>query len=272
MSATIDLFSEHQWKPFTWLGLTHPFFSLEADTLFYTWISLGIIALLTIAARICLLHYPDTMAGYSIKWTIRMFMKMVTQSCKHYEYRYVSFFLSLFIFLLICNCLIIIPTMEEPTKDLNTTLALSIITFFFIQAEAVRVHGLIAHLNEFFKTPFAVSGVYPSLTPWSLLMLTGRILLNTVIGIAFLPIELMGKLSNVISLSFRLFGNILAGSVISSLWLKLRSGSLIWQLAGLATGLNILITLFFGVFEGTVQAFVFIMLGLSYLSRALQHH
>jgi len=270
--AGTDLFGSHQWRPFAWLGLEHAFFSVEADTVIYTWVALGIIALLAIAGRICIVRYPHTVPGYSARWFLRTFLGMVNQASDRYYYRYVSFFISLFLFLLICNCLILIPTLEEPTKDLNTTLALSIVTFLFIQREAVMAHGLIPYLNEFFKTPFAVRGVYDRTTVWSVMMMGLRGLGNFIVGALLLPIELLSKCSSIISLSFRLFGNILAGSVISSLWLQFRSSSIVWQLIGLLGGLNLLITLFFGILEGCIQAFVFVMLSISLLSRALQRH
>lgn len=270
--SDVDLFFEHQWKPLAWFGFNHPFWALEAETVVYTWVALGFMALLALAGRIWLVRYPNSLVGFSIKWCTRSLMSMITQACKRYEYRYISFFFTLFVFLLVCNCLIVVPFMEEPTKDLNTTLALSILTFLFIQYEAVRVHGLLPHLNDYFKTPFAVRGVYRTVTPYAIFMLFLRVVGNIAVGLMALPLELMGKLSNIISLAFRLFGNILAGSVISSLWLKFRSGSVVWHVVGVVTGINLLITLFFGIFEGCVQAFVFVMLSLTFLSRALQHN
>ena len=47
-------------------------------------------------------------------------------------------------------------------------------------------------------------------------------------------------------------------------------GNIILEMLGLLTGINLLITIFFGIFEGFLQAFVFSMLALTYLSIALQ--
>jgi len=63
------------------------------------------------------------------------------------------------------------------------------------------------------------------------------------------------KLAKVVSISFRLFGNILGGAIII-----LVVSSLVNYVV-FPVGLN----LFFGIFVGTIQAFVFTMLALSYI-------
>jgi F-type H+-transporting ATPase subunit a len=65
----------------------------------------------------------------------------------------------------------------------------------------------------------------------------------------------VGEVSKVVSISFRLFGNILGGAIII-----LVVSSLV-KFVMLPVGLN----LFFGVFVGTIQAFVFTMLALTYI-------
>ena len=80
------------------------------------------------------------------------------------------------------------------------------------------------------------------------------------------PLNVVGTLTLIISLSFRLFGNIFGGFIISSLYTKMISGSVLLQILALITGCNIAIMIIFGVFEGIIQAFVFSMLTLTYLS------
>jgi len=268
-----DLTAKHQWRPLAAWGIEHPFFSLESDTIIFSWIALALIALLAFLGRISLLHYPQSVPGYIVKSYIRTFSNVIQQTGVQQEairQQFITFFTTLFTWLIVCNCIIILPFMEEPTKDLNTTLSLALVTFCYIQYAAMRQHGFLQHANEFFKTPLSIRNVYQPGNLLSLINLAFRIVANTCIGFILLPIELMGKCSNIISLAFRLFGNIFAGAIIASLWFYARSGSIIIQLFGLP--LTLLITLFFGIFEGAVQAFVFTMLSVSYLSRALQHH
>jgi F-type H+-transporting ATPase subunit a len=85
-----------------------------------------------------------------------------------------------------------------------------------------------------------------------------------------LPLNVIGKLATVVSISFRLFGNIFGGSIISSIYFNAIQGRFLLELIGLISGINLIMVLFFGIFEGFLQAFVFSMLSLTYLSIALQ--
>ena len=85
-----------------------------------------------------------------------------------------------------------------------------------------------------------------------------------------LPLNIVGKIATVVSLSFRLFGNIFGGFIIATIYLKLIEGSILAETIGMFSGVALVITLFFGLFEGFLQAFVFSMLTLTYLSIALQ--
>ncbi|MFZ5563439.1 MAG: F0F1 ATP synthase subunit A, partial [Thermodesulfobacteriota bacterium] len=71
-----------------------------------------------------------------------------------------------------------------------------------------------------------------------------------------LPLNLIGELAKVISISFRLFGNIMGGSIII-----LVVSSLVYSLV-----LPPFLNFFFGLFVGTIQAFVFTMLTVVYVS------
>jgi F-type H+-transporting ATPase subunit a len=84
------------------------------------------------------------------------------------------------------------------------------------------------------------------------------------------PLNVIGKLASIISISFRLFGNIFGGAIISRIYFGVIEGSLIGEMIGLFSGINFLIMLFFGLFEGALQAFVFSMLTLTYLSMSIQ--
>lgn len=268
-----EIFDTHAWHPFATLGFTSPLLALNQHTLIYTWVALLFIFVLAGAARLALSYSPHSLFSYLVKKYVKLFMDNVAQSCHFFSYNYCLFIISLFTFLVICNCLVIIPNFEEPTKDLNTTIGLAIISFLYVQTQAVKAHGVIGYLNEYFKTPVQVFGLHQKLTPWAVIDIVGRVLANCIIGLLTFPIELLGKLASVLSLSFRLFGNIFGGSVISSLWMHLKSNSLLWQLIGLLSGFNLLVIIgFFGLFEGLLQAFVFSMLTLMYLSNAIAKH
>jgi F-type H+-transporting ATPase subunit a len=144
-----------------------------------------------------------------------------------YEERYFPLICALFIFLLLCNWVGIVPGLEEPTKDLNTTLGLGLMGFVIAHGTAIKVKGLKHYIKEYFEPMFFLA-----------------------------PLNVVGEIAKVISISFRLFGNIMGGSIIIIV-----VSHLIWGLL-----LPPFLYGFFGLFVGTVQAFVFMMLTLVYIS------
>jgi len=262
---SFDLFHNTIWRPFAPFGITHNFFALNADTIIFTWVALGIILIFSLVSRYALSR-KNTFSRTLLLIGLGSMRNLHYQSLQKFVYRYYIFISSLFIFILVCNCLILIPGLEEPTKDLNTTLGLALIAFFYVQKESLMRHGLIRYLGDFFKTPFTLQ--WPTSLVTSILFCL-KIILNVAAALFSFPLELLSRGATIISLSFRLFGNIFGGSIISSLWQSLLKTSVIWQLIGIITGINLIIVLFFGLFEGLIQAFVFATLTLTYLSLAL---
>ena len=141
--------------------------------------------------------------------------------------KYAPMICALFMFLLLSNWLGIIPHLEEPTKDLNTTLGLGLMGFFIAHYAGIKSKGFKAYIKEYFQPIFFM-----------------------------MPLNLIGELAKIISISFRLFGNIMGGSIII-----LVVSQLIYNLV-----LPPFLYAFFGLFVGTIQAFVFTMLTVVYIS------
>jgi len=140
---------------------------------------------------------------------------------------YAPLICALFMFLLLSNWLGIIPHLEEPTKDLNTTFGLGIMGFFIAHYAGIKSKGFKAYIKEYFQPIFFM-----------------------------MPLNVIGELAKIVSISFRLFGNIMGGSIII-----LVISHLIYSLV-----LPPLLYGFFGLFVGTIQAFVFTMLTIVYIS------
>lgn len=134
---------------------------------------------------------------------------------------------ALFIFLLLSNWLGILPHLEEPTRDLNTPLSLGLLGFVVAHYAGIKAKGFKAYIRAYFEPVFFL-----------------------------MPLNLIGELAKIISISFRLFGNIMGGAIII-----LVVSHLTYNLV-LPPFLNI----FFGLFVGTIQAFVFTMLTVVYIS------
>jgi len=238
--AEIELFEQHQINIGHWFGSESPFFQISIPTVFNTWFILFLLFLLLIVCRLALRN-KKSIIRYIALAGVENFMQLITQTLGTFIYKHFAFITSLFIFLLFCNCIAIIPCTTEPTTDLNTTLALGLASFFYKEYYTIRTQGIWGYFKEF-------------LMPFFLM----------------LPVNLIGHFSKIISISFRLFGNIFGGSIIMELYKAAISGSVILELFGIFSGLNFLILIFFGIFEGLIQAFVFSMLSLTYLALALQ--
>ncbi len=134
---------------------------------------------------------------------------------------------ALFMFLLLSNWLGIIPHLQEPTRDLNTPLSLGLMGFLIAHYAGIKTKGWKIYLKAYLEPIFFM-----------------------------MPLNVIGELSKVVSISFRLFGNIMGGSIII----------LVVSYLTYSIVLPPLLNAFFGLFVGTIQAFVFTMLTLVYIS------
>jgi len=134
---------------------------------------------------------------------------------------------ALFMFLVLANWLGIIPYLEEPTKDLNTPLSLGLLGFVIAHAAGIKSKGFKAYAKEYFEPMFFM-----------------------------MPLNVIGDLAKIVSISFRLFGNVMGGSIII----------LVVSYLTYSVLLPPLLNAFFGLFVGTIQAFVFTMLTVVYIS------
>ncbi|MCF7793510.1 MAG: F0F1 ATP synthase subunit A [Candidatus Cloacimonetes bacterium] len=155
--------------------------------------------------------------------------QFVTETLGKDKAYYTPYIVSLFLFLWVCNMIgmIPIPGFMEPTRNLNVPLGLGFLSVVIVHASAVKFKGAWKHLQNY---------INPVKNPLFLL-------------------DIVGEVSKVVSISFRLFGNILGGAIII-----LVVSSLVSYVV-FPVGLN----LFFGMFVGTIQAFVFTMLALTYI-------
>lgn len=262
------LFQAHVWNPLHYWGIENHFFDLDLEILLNTWFALIVILLIAIIGRVAL-QKPFKRPGYLVLKGIRSLYSLIKQSLGTVKPYYFYFISSLFIFIFTCNALPLLPLLEEPTKDPNTTFAFAIIAILFAQIEGLKAHGLVAFVQEYFKMPFTLITKKKRLLP-QLPLAFLKAIANLFIGTLGLPLELMSKGANLISLALRLFGNIFGGAIIVSLLKQAASGSILINTLLVITGLNLVIMFFFGLFEAFIQAFVFTILATTYLSLATQ--
>jgi F-type H+-transporting ATPase subunit a len=138
------------------------------------------------------------------------------------------------------NVIGIIPGFESPTSDINFTLALALIVFVFYNFEGVRKNGALKYIQSFVHLG--------EMNP----------IAKFLMSIFMYPIEILSHLSRVVSLSFRLFGNIKGDDLFLAVILML--APFIAPLAPFA-----LLT-----FMAVLQAFIFMILTYVYLAGAVK--
>ena len=157
---------------------------------------------------------------------------------------------TLFLFVCIGNFMGFIPThyFEEPTADINCTLALGIMAVVIATYCGVKAKGAVGFFSELLGPMWSEEA-------------TGLVKVsNKASALFFFPLNVIGEMAKVVSISFRLFGNIIGGSIIIIV-----VSTLVYN-----TFLPIGLDLFFIFFVGTVQAFVFTMLTLTYIAVAIK--
>ena len=146
--------------------------------------------------------------------------------------KYANYILTVFIFILVAN-LSGIFGLRPPTADFCTTFALALITFVMIQYNAVKTSGFFGYMKS----------------------------LTQPIPILF-PINVIGELATPVSLSLRLFGNIMGGTVMMALFYGL--------LPKLVTfGIPVALHAYLDVFAGAIQTYVFCMLSMVFITDKL---
>ena len=129
---------------------------------------------------------------------------------------------------------------RPPTADLNTTLSLALMTFFLIHFNGLRRKGLKGYLKGFLE-PFPM----------------------------LLPINILGELATPISLSFRLFGNLVGGMIIMSLIYSALAAFSGGGIPFLQLGIPVVLHAYFDLFSGLLQTFIFAMLSMIFISGAM---
>ncbi len=158
--------------------------------------------------------------------------------------KYVPFVGSYFIFILSLNYLGLIPGFQAPTADLNTTLALGVTAVLGVQIIAIKENGVVGYLKHLAGNP-----------PW--------------LGVLMFPLEVIAQLSRAGSLAIRLFGNIFGEESVIAELTKLGLGILLF---GAIPFLPLQVPmLFFGMFGGFLQAFVFTILTSIYIVMFIEH-
>ena len=199
-------------------------------------IVMAIILIFAIVANRKLAHASEIPSGFQnvVELIVEKLDGMVSGTMGKWAPKFVNYISTIFIFILMSNISGLFG-LRPPTADYGTTLALGLITFFLI------------HINQFKHQ----SGkqiwrdMCSPLPPW--------------LPIWF-PINLISEIAVPISLSLRLFANVLSGTVMMALVYGLLGKiAVIWPAA---------LHVYFDLFSGAIQTYEFCMLTMTYIAQA----
>ena len=206
--------------------------SLVPDHVSYTWAAMAILIGLAIVARASLKKGAPSGVQNVFEVIFDGLNSYIDEIMGPHGHAYFTLIGSLFLFILTSNILGLIPGFNSPTANLNTTAALALSVF-----TATHIIGVSKHGVSYFKH---FVGPVPWLAP------------------LMIPIELISHLARPVSLSFRLFGNMVA------------KHELMLVLAALAPFLAPVPILGLGLFVAFVQAGVFTLLTMLYLAGSIE--
>lgn len=186
--------------------------NVNMDTIYLTWVAAALVIIVTVLATRQRAMVPSGLQN-AMEMVIEGLLSQFKETLGPKYGQVVSVLLTMFFFILFANEMGMLPTdglLASSTNDLNTTVALALVSSFLVHAMALKNKGPKKHFKHFFE-PF----------------------------VPFVIINLMEEITKPLTLAFRLFGNILAGEILMEvLYFLVPAGiPMIWLLFSLVIGL-----------------------------------
>ena len=218
-------------KLFELIGLGH--FAHAYPQVIYTWFVMLLLILLGLAAAKSVSMIPTKMQNFFelIVSGIEEFMVDITGEEGRWLFPIVA---TVFIYIAVCNLIGLVPGFFPPTASLNTTASCALVVVVFTHIIGIKYHG-IKYIKHFLGPVW-----------WMIPII--------------LPIEVIGHVARILSLSFRLFGNMMGHELVLAILFTL-AGAFFAPLPIMALG----------IFVALVQAFVFFLLSVMYFTGAMEH-
>ena len=190
------------------------------DTVVSTWIMMAIIVG---AAAVAGRRWPTAM-----EMLLDFLSDTVSSVMGRPAEPYLPFLGSLAIFIAVANVIGIVPVVVTPTRDINTPLALSLVVFLSVYYFGIRAKGLVGYFKDLASPIF------------------------------MLPMELISHVSRTLSLTLRLFGNVISTELIVAV---------VFALVPLIVPLPLVA---FSMLTGVLQAYIFTVLAAVYIGAGLE--
>ncbi len=252
----------------------NPFMQIHLDTMILTIIIAGAMAVFSLWLKARLVDGTPSGTQNFVESVVDFINQTVRDNFPVHNPLIAPLAMTVFIFVFLCNCMDILPayTMHHvaalfglphfrqvPTNDLNLPVAMAVSVFALVLYYEFKLKP-VHFIKELLFEPFAS------------LLLNAKNPIVKLLGVILIPINLLLKIveevAKPLSLSFRLFGNMFAGEVIFLLIaFLLLSGGPVGKFFGFFVGFGWSI---FHMFIGLLQAFIFMILTVVYLSIAHQ--
>jgi F-type H+-transporting ATPase subunit a len=235
--------------------------TVHSDTIYTTWLAMAV-------ALVLLAYVGQSYRGPRVRKTQTVFegiidyiADLVHGSLGKEGEPFVPFFIALFIFIFLLNQFGVFPFKAlglpfggSPTADLNTTVAFALLTWLTIQVTAIRKKGFVGAYKHIFVPPPDSPGGF----------------VGVVLRVLLPPINLLEEAVRPVTLAARLFFNIFVGELLFVVVASVIVARVTIGPVNLSLGVAVMpfFIQFFNFFVGTVQAFVFTLLGIVYLSLA----
>jgi len=215
-----------------------------SQTVVTTWFIMAVVMIGTLVLTRNLKKVP-TGPQVAVESAVTAINNLVKQTMGEHNMAFAPFIGTLFLFIGLANIAGIVG-LRPPTADLNVTMGLSISVFFLTQYFGLKTKRLGGYLKGFFE-------------PMGFL----------------LPLNIIGELANPVSLGFRLFGNVVGGLIIMSLVYGGLAGitaglGILENFTILQVGLPVVLHVYFDLFSGLLQSFIFSMLTMVFISGAME--
>ena len=218
-------------KLFEFIGLEH--FAHAYPHVIYTWVIMIVLIVLGAMAAKSVNLIPTKGQNFLevVISGMEEFMVDVTGEEGRWLFPVVA---TVFIYIAACNLIGLVPGFLPPTANLNTTLSCAVTVVVFTHVIGIKYHGA-KYIKHFMGPVWWMSPL-------------------------IFIIEVIGHLARILSLSFRLFGNMMGHEIVLAI---------LFALAGLFFAPLPIMAL--GIFVALVQAFVFFLLSIIYFSGAMEH-
>ncbi len=211
------------------------------ETIVLGWILIAVLACVFRFMTANMKKVPTKKRQIIAEWIVNTFYDLLDDTMGKNFRRFTPYVATIFIFSILGSLLSLLG-LRPMTGDFNVTFSWAMVTFIMIQYTKIRTNGFLGYLKSF-CAPYPV----------------------------MLPMNIISEVSTPVSMGFRHFGNVAGGMIISSLVYFALTG--VSSAIGLPIpvfniGIPAVLSVYFDLFSGFMQAFIFVMLTMIYISSA----